>query len=239
MITRIAFILVVLSLTASAAPPFSGTIFVSPNIITTGDPTTYKKTISKGRGKRTMFDRRKNAFIKVNAFIFQARFRDSRAIEVDVNPEFRSEKKAKKLAIKYARAVGRLPKELRAGVRFLWIHNGVEPFGGGNNSLLIHIGQSAIYERDGILEETLFHEAAHTSLDPYHAASAGWIAAQGSDPDFISTYALDNPTREDVAESFLMWFAVRHRPDRIDATLTSTITNTIPARLSYFDGLGF
>ena len=38
-------------------------------------------------------------------------------------------------------------------------------------------------------------------MDGPHAASAGWLAAQAADPEFISTYARDNPTREDIAES--------------------------------------
>ncbi|HKX62806.1 MAG TPA: choice-of-anchor D domain-containing protein, partial [Verrucomicrobiae bacterium] len=98
---------------------------------------------------------------------------------------------------------------------------------------------SALYEADGILEETLVHESGHTSLDPLHASASGWLAAQIADPEFISTYARDNPTREDIAESYLPWLAVRHRPHRISATLSNTIAVTIPNRLAYFDGQNF
>ena len=66
-----------------------------------------------------------------------------------------------------------------------------------------------------MLDETLVHEAAHTSLDPTHASSAGWLAAQAADGVFISTYAADHPLREDVAESFLTYLAVRYRSDRM------------------------
>jgi hypothetical protein len=115
----------------------------------------------------------------------------------------------------------------------------VEPFGGGNNNILIHTGQAALYVGDGIREETLIHEASHSSLDGAHAASAGWLAAQLADPDFISTYAQDFPGREDIAESFLVWLAVRHRLDRIDPTLAAAIMSTIPNRLAYFDSQDF
>jgi hypothetical protein len=53
----------------------------------------------------------------------------------------------------------------------------------------------------------------------------------------ISQPTRDNPTREDFAESFLPYLAVRHRPDRISSTLAATIANTIPNRLAYFDAL--
>ena len=89
------------------------------------------------------------------------------------------------------------------------------------------------------MEETLVHEASHTSLDEYHSASSGWIKAQNLDPSFISTYAYDNPEREDVAETFLLYLALRYRPERIDATLKATILETIPNRIKYLDAQNF
>ena len=94
-----------------------------------------------------------------------------------------------------------------------------------------------LYVADGILEETLVHEAAHTSLDAAHAASPGWLAAQEADPTFISDYARSFPAREDIAESFLPWLAVRYRGDRIDDELRTMILDAIPNRLAYFDAL--
>jgi len=140
---------------------------------------------------------------------------------------------------RFGEVIGRLPTALRVDVQTVWIHRGPQPFGGGNNNLLIHTGQANQYENSGILEETFVHEASHTSLDADHAASPGWLAAQAADPDFISTYARDNPTREDVAESFLPWLAARHRADRISQSLHDTFVQTIPNRFAYFDAQGF
>ena len=138
---------------------------------------------------------------------------------------------------KDATAIGRLPYALRTSVATVWIHKGVQPFGGGNNNLLIHVGQADQYVASGILEETFVHEAAHTSLDGPHAVNPGWLAAQNADGVFISTYARDNPTREDIAESFLPYLAVRYRATRISESLATTIQQTIPNRIAYFDGL--
>lgn len=234
MFARTVLVCLALMIPATAEPPYSGTIFIDPDIITADDPTTYLSLAAKGRGMRTMFDRRKNAFVKRNAWLFDARFSDSRVVEVQVNPEFASAR-ARILAVKYAKVIGRLPRCLRTDLDTVWIHAGNQPFGGGNRNLLIHTGQSASYEKDGILEETLVHEASHTSLDDDHAAAKGWLAAQKSDPEFISTYARDNPLREDVAETFLLWLAVRHRAERLDPAVAATIRQTIPARLRYFD----
>jgi len=218
-------------------PPFSGTIFIDPDIITAMDPTAFVGLTYAGQGPRTMFDRRVDGWITVEAYLFDATFDDGLALEVQVNPEFGTAASSQTAAELYADAIGRLPTALRKEVRTVWIHRGVQPFGGGNNNLLIHVGQADLYVTSGILEETLVHEAAHTSLDAAHAAAPGWLAAQAADPTFISTYARDFPAREDIAESFLPYLAVRYRSDRISAALRSTILATIPNRIAYFDGL--
>jgi hypothetical protein len=179
-----------------------------------------------------MFDRRVNRFISVSAFLFDATFSIGLSAEIQVNSEFGSAEAAMVEADKYAIEIGRLPTALRTDVRTVWIHRGVEPFGGGNNNLLIHTGQGEQYAQNGWLEEVFVHEAAHTSLDAAHASSSGWLAAQDADPNFISTYARDNPTREDVAESFLPFLAVRYRPDRISQATANTINSTIPNRIA-------
>lgn len=220
-------------------PPFNGTIFLDPDILTSSDPTTFTGLTYAGQAQRKMYDRRVNDWITTNPFLFKANYNDGLTIEFQVNPEFKTVAEAEIQALKYAEVIGKLPTALRKDVKTSWIHLGTQPFGGGNNNLLIHIGQSTLYEKEGILEETLIHEAAHTSLDAAHAASKGWINAQNLDPSFISTYALDNPKREDVAETFLLYLAIRYRSDRISATLKNTVLETVPNRIKYFDSQNF
>jgi len=219
-------------------PPFSGTIFIDPDIISESDPTAFTGVRFAGQASRRMFDRRVADWITVEAFLFDATFDDGLAVEIQVNPEFLTEAASQVLAERYAEAIGRLPTALRVDVETVWIHSGVEPFGGGNRNILIHVGQADLYVADGILEETLLHEAAHTSLDAAHRAAPGWLAAQDADPTFISSYARDFPNREDIAESIVPYVAVRFRPDRISGSLRAVIEETIPNRLRYFDSLG-
>lgn len=220
-------------------PPFGGTIFLDPDIITEQDPTAFSGAVFLGQGTRTMFDRRVNSWISAHAWLVQADFDDGLSVEVQVNPEFASSTEAMEEAIKWATAAGRLPTSLRTNVQTMWIHKGTQPFGGGNNNLLIHTGQGQLYINDGILEETLVHEATHTSIDPLIVGDASWQAAQQADPDFISTYARDFPDREDMAETLLTWLAVRHRSDRISTSLKQTIEETIPNRLAWLDEQNF
>ena len=218
-----------------ATPPFGGTIFLDPDIITDSDDTTFESLFYVGQATRKMFDRRVDNWITVTPFLFNATYDDGLSIEIQVNPEFQGSDAAEVEALKFAEVIGRLPTALRMDVETVWIHKGIELFGGGNNNILIHTGQSTLYENDGILEETLVHEASHTSLDAKHSTSPGWISAQESDGNFISTYARDNPVREDIAETFLLYMAIRYRSDRIDKSLEGTILETIPNRIMYFD----
>ncbi len=223
----------------SRQPPFGGTIFIDPDIITSSDPTAFESLSAAGQGSRTMFDRRVNDWITVDAYLFNASYDDGLTAEIQVNPEFGGVGAALAEAEKYAEVIGRVPTALRADVETVWIHRGVALFGGGNNNLLIHIDQADLYVADGILEETLVHEAAHTSLDAAHASSPGWLAAQAADAKFISSYAQDFPIREDMAETFVPYLAVRYRSDRISQSLANTILAAIPNRIAYLDGQSF
>tara|TARA_Y100001934_G_C12074067_1_gene641519 strand:+ start:79 stop:798 length:720 start_codon:yes stop_codon:yes gene_type:complete len=218
-------------------PPFWGTIFIAGEIITSSDPSAFIKLSSADSGKRLMFDRRLDDFVYYDAILFNAHYNDGLQIEVQVNPEFKSYEEAKTIALKYAKPIGQLTTALRKDVKTVWIHKGNNLFGGGNNNLLIHTEQGDEYIKDGILEETLVHEAVHTSIDPYYAKDPLWIEAQKADGKFISNYAMDYPEREDLAESYLPYFAVRYRRERISQDLTDTILKTIPHRIKYFDDL--
>lgn len=106
----------------AAEPPYAGTVYIDPDIITSSDPTTFQSLTDAGRGFRTMFDFRIDDWTTLNAYLFEARFDDGLTIEVQVNPEFGSTSAAREVAEKYCPAIGQLPTGLRAGVETVWIH---------------------------------------------------------------------------------------------------------------------
>jgi hypothetical protein len=55
------------------------------------------------------------------------------------------------------------------------------------------------------------------------------------DEGFISKYAEDNPEREDLAETMLLYLAYRFWPERITQETFETIESTIPNRIMYLD----
>lgn len=217
----------------------TGTAYVDPDILTSSDPSTFREAAYAGRGSRLMFDRR-HGWVTHDAFLFDATYTDGFRVEIQVNPEFETREVAQAQADRFGWLIGQLPIVLRSSdFRTVWIHKGRHPFGGRNNNVLIHTGEADSLAARGFLEEVLVHEATHTALDSIHAAAPGWIQAQRDDMDFISTYARDNPAREDLAESFSMWMALRFREDRIFGHLAATIRARMPHRLSYFDRQNF
>ena len=220
-------------------PPYDGTIFISGNIITHEDTSTYDSVIYAGIASRTMYDRRNGgAWITIEPHIFPSFFRDGPNIEIQVNPEFTREE-ALLEAIKYAFLIGQLPIALRKDIETMWIHKGVEGFGGGNNNILIHTGMTAFYETHytgNITEKTLIHEAAHTSIDAYCYNDPDWAdAVQKDDSRYISSYAKEFPNREDIAELFLLYVAIKYFPERINQEIIDNTLSTSLHRVLYFD----
>jgi len=121
------------------------------------------------------------------------------------------------------------------GVRTVSIKKGYKAFDGGNKKSQMQTDSPGYHGQ--WLEETLFHEASHTSLDSRLENSAQWLNAQTLDGEFISTYARDNPNREDIAESCLPYFAMNNSRDRVAASTLAIFDATIPNRSVVLDTL--
>lgn len=221
----------------TGVPPFAGTVFVTPDILDASDPSSLGGVQYVGRRERQFWDRPAERWTTVNVHLFDVLYADHH-VEYQVHPEFDSRQAAQAEVDKYAPALGRLPVDLLSGTREVEISVAPGFVFQGNGSLgIIHIytDQGELDLRDGFVEEVLFHEGGHTSLDVNHADSVGWRAAQEADGVFISDYARDHPDSEDIAESILPYFAVRYHPERLTEADLAAILAAIPNRLAYFD----
>lgn len=222
--------------------PFSGTMWISPDVLTPNDPTDLQSTEYVGIQQRRTFDRRSDRWVVADAHIIKARYACGlTSVDVVVNTEF-SQEQALSEAQRFAEVHGRIPPGLRYAVNELWIHGGDQPAGGGYRSVLIHV-DSAVKDWP-FVEELFLHEAAHTTLD-YEAHGAGavdpssWESVKSKDGRPISDYARDFPAREDVAESYVAFaiWKVAQATNPLDRN-AQIIASTIPNRLAYLDTLG-
>jgi len=217
--------------------PLSGASFSTRDIVKSSDPSLYDDMAYVGKELRSVYDYRVNDWIDIEAFLFKAYFKNSPDLEIRVNVEIESRDSARALAEIYAHLAGQLPNALRTSLKTLTIHQGDENFGGGNGDILIYTESGKDYMSTGHLEEIFIHEGAHISLDPMHRNSTNWKNAQKADSLFISTYAKENPNREDLAESFILYQGIRYAPDRLSADFKDSVLQRIPNRIAFFDSL--
>jgi len=116
------FLLTVAGFRLQAEPPFSATIVIDRDIITEADHSTFIGAPYAGQDLRTVYDRRVESYISMNAFLFNATFDDGLAAEIQVNPEFGDSNAAGVEANKYALIIGRIPTVLRKNVAAVVIH---------------------------------------------------------------------------------------------------------------------
>ena len=137
-------------------------------------------------------------------------------------------------------AVGRLPRVFtQMNLQEMHIFNGSSAAGGGGGAISYHMNYLSNSNSDW-LEELFAHEAAHVSLDWARGGAVNeddWHAVQEADCLFLTTYGYNYPDREDVAETFLPWFACRYYFDRVGAGYCDEVRATVPNRLQYFDDL--
>lgn len=222
-------------------PPYGGTIFVEPDLFTSDDPTTYDSYNYQGMGTRTMFDRRVGSWITVQTHLHEVNYGDETQIEFVVHNEFNQQEAASEVEF-YAAEVGRMPAMLLKGLVQVWIMKGNNPWGGGTgygNHILIHTGKVDDYKDDGIVVETLVHEAVHAVLDGAIYGDNAWYEAASKDGNYISIYGRDYPDREDAAETILLYLAVEYRKDRLETSDYNTIVNTIPNRIEYLNSQNY
>jgi len=218
----------------------SGTAYLTKHAITPESPSDFLGITFTGIDARETYDRRVEEFITEESWIFTANYQCGRpTVDVVVNPEF-TEAEALFEATRVAQVLGQLPIGSRVAIDEIWIHDGWELAGGGNNAILVY-SDYFNSERDYI-EEIFAHEAAHTSMDYFWGGVVDekmWNEAVASDGQFISQYAADYPDSEDFAESygaFLIW--ALNRGQGKFSNVAPGIEALIPARLAYIESLG-
>lgn len=218
-------------------PLYDATVDTVFDIIRDSDESSFLCLVYAGRGDRQIWDKRVNDEPIVETFLFKARYRDAKDIEIAVNSEFGSREVAAAEAATYVVALGQIPSVLRSGIDIFSIHKGHEGFHAGSGKIVVYAETARDLIDANHLEESIFHEAVHASWDNRHRNSAGWLSAQQADGRFMTRYGQSNPDQEDLAESALFAYGIIHYLDRIPPADTKDITAAIPARIRYIEKL--
>jgi hypothetical protein len=172
-------------------------------------------------------------------YTFEVAFFDRSNVGIWVHPSVGGQEEAEDLATKLVGPLGQLPAIMRHRLSHVVVHSGY------HTAFAEHLGHFFVVYADNVqkrienhdLEETVFHESVHATLDAEWADSAEWRRAQATDGGFITDYAEAKPNGEDFAESALFAYTYLRHPERLPPDVVSGIQTIMPARLSFFEAI--
>lgn len=225
---------------AHARPLFKNSV-VSNDIdfITQNDRSTFACLFHTGTIRAEMPDKRSNELFVDNVDSFSLRFTDGTSVDMLAHPDFGGQATAEGIVTNVGIHLGRLPHFMRRDLSHIVLHKGDETAFAESEARFFVLYDQNIARRIGThdLEETMFHESIHATLDAEYRKSESWLSAQSSDGTFITDYAAAKPDREDLAETALFAFAYTHHPERLPKDTRAAVAQLIPARLAFFRDL--
>lgn len=174
-----------------------------------------------------------------NVFIFEANYEDGTTVEVWATSRFSSENAAKSEADEIAKRLALLPTFMRETLKHVILHVGdsgafAEDI---SNFFVVYDGNMAFRRSENDMEETLFHESVHATMDKmYRDGDPKWANAQQTDPEFITEYAKGRVT-EDMAESAIFAFTDKYFPNRLPQDVTDAMYQIMPNRIAYLQNI--
>lgn len=227
-------------MTAKAEPLFTNSVVSNDlEFIRTDDESVFSCIAYWGK-RRDEMPGNANAPLRVEGVhIFLARYKDGTTVGIWGHPDLGSREDALKFVEPVAQAVGKLPTFMRANLNRVTINKGDRAAFAESRGRFFTMTSRNIQKRISThdLEETIFHESVHATLDIPHRTSEAWRKAATQDGDFITRYAARKPQKEDLAESALFAFAMIRYPGRLPTDIESSVREIMPNRLAFFEDL--
>ncbi|MEL6641674.1 MAG: hypothetical protein AAFP98_10240 [Pseudomonadota bacterium] len=204
--------------------------FITPN-----DPSAFQNLQFQGQSRQEMPSNLRSGLFLDNTYVFSAQFSDETTVPIWVDPSIGEEAVVADLAKKIAIRIGQLPRNMRAPLDHVVVnagdHAAQEEADGGFFMLYADNVATRLANHD--LSETVFHEAAHVSLQNNWLRTAEWQAAVAADAGVITDYARTNAA-EDFAESALFAYTYNRYPERLPTEVRAAVETTIPNRTALF-----
>lgn len=230
-----------LTLGVAVANPLFKNSVVSNDIdfIKPGDRGGFACLIYRGTSRQEMPHKGRRGLFADGVHVFDARFVGDVTVPIWAHPKIGPNADIKAITTQVAKAMGELPVFMLGRLDHVVINDGDYPASGedeGRFFVVYHKNMlKRIQTRD--IQETIFHEAVHATLDIPYAKSKAWRAAQKADGGFITNYARDLRNREDLAETALFAWAMHAHAGRIGSQVEARVRATVPNRLAFLEGL--
>lgn len=208
----------------------------SIDFITEGDTNAFMSIQCIGQDNKEMPDSRTDNLFDIGTYIFEVNFSNGERTEIWVHSSFGSQIAAEEYATKLTGPLGKLPDFMRNELSHVVVHKGdANAFAEADANFFV-VYSSTMDLRIGTtdLEETIFHESVHATLDAHYLDRKVWLQAQQADNSFITHYARDNASKEDMAESALFAYTMIKHPGRLSPEIETWVTTNLPNRFAFF-----
>jgi hypothetical protein len=205
------------------------------DFIRAGDPSAYGCTRYLGQSRKEMPDKRGGDLFQDDAHVFEMQFRDGTVMEVWVSDAVTQ---PERFVAKLEGPLGKLPTMMRREIGHVVIHDGDETAFSEDlgHFFVLYTRNMEKLIRTNDLEETVFHEALHASVQVQVLKHRAWRRAVRRDKAFVTEYASTN-AQEDFAESGLFAYTYLRAPERLPAEVRTALPEIMGARMAYFQDL--
>jgi hypothetical protein len=225
---------------AFAEPIFPNSVVSNDlEFIRTDDPSVFSCLAYDRTGRAEMPDKRRDALFADGVYLYTAQYQDGSSVGLWAHPDFGSSTSAESAVTPVAQAIGKLPTMMRSGLDHVVIHVGDETAfaEADGNFFVMYSDNIRTRIRNHDLEETVFHESVHATLDAKYLGSRVWRNAQSADNGFVTEYAARVPDKEDMAESALFAWAILQREGRLPQNVEARVRDIMPNRMAFFEEL--
>ncbi len=230
------FALIVSNETQAGDPLFPNSV-VSNDIdfILDTDPDAFTSLAFLGREDKEMPGNGGN-LVDEDTFVFEATFLDGDKLEIWCHSSFITQETAQEYADKLCPRLGKLPDVQRDMLAHVVINKGDHTAFAETQGHFFVLYSENMDDRISThdLEETVFHESVHASLQDIYESDTAWTNAQAADPSFVTVYAQNNPDLEDMPETALFAYTMITHPGRLSADIEEWLNENIPNRLAFF-----
>lgn len=224
-----------------ATTPLFNNSIVSTDIdfIFSNDEDAFLNITYLGQADKEMPDSRNDILFDNGTYVFQLDFSLGNSIDIWVHSTFGSENAAFEYANKLTEPIGKLPEFMRSELSHVVLHKGNAGAFAESEANFFVVYSENIDTRisNNDLEETIFHESVHASLDADFLKSEQWLKSQQNDYAFITEYAKENADKEDMAESALFAFTMIKHPGRLSSDIEMWVKTNIPNRYAFFQAI--
>lgn len=204
------------------------------------DPDVFESLTYEGRANKEMPDKRSDILRDENSYVFTASFENGKKVGIWCHSSFSSKEEAEAYANKLCPRLGKLPSHQRDMLSHVIIHTGDEVAFGETAGRFFVLYADNMDKRISTndLEETVFHESVHATIQDLLESTPKWKETQGNDNgNYVTNYAKSLPAVEDMPETAIFCYTAIKYPGRLPENIEQWVKDYIPNRLAFFEGI--